>query len=129
MMTLRRFLVTWAMLFICIILDVGGIFIIKMHINIQGPIPIYSAIAILVYFLSLLKYPIVILGLIMFISAPFFYTVALTRMDISTAYPVQIGLNMALLVILAVIFLGEPLGFFKLFGLVLITASLFFLMD
>ena len=65
----------------------------------------------------------------MFISAPFFYTIALTRMDISTAYPVQIGLNMALLVILANLFLNEPLGPFKVLGLALISAGLFFLMD
>lgn len=128
-MTFKRFLVTWNLLFLCVICDVIGIFIIKIYINKQGPVPLDQLSDSLMYFINLFSYPIVILGAVMFFAAPFLFAMALSRMEVSTAYPVQVGLNFALLVILAVWLLGESLSFYKIMGLVMVAASILCLLE
>lgn len=104
-----------------------GIFVIKLALNEQGPLPVGSWGAVGDYYLALVAQPRVLAGGALFLAAPFLFAAALTRMEISTAYPVQVGLVFSLLLILAVAFLGERLGPAKIAGLVLVAGSLFFL--
>jgi len=124
-----RLLTAWAPLVGCVVFDVLGIFIIKMHINAQGPVPFAPFTALVGYFFALASRPMVILGLVMFFTAPVLFAIALSRMEISTAYPVQIGLNFALLIILAVTFLDESLSWQKVLGLICIAISLWCLAE
>ena len=88
-----------------------------------GVVPISSWQAALSYFGELISEPMVLIGLFLFFSAPFLFAAALSRMDITTAYPVQVGLNFSFLVILAIIFLGESITLGKVVGLALICLS------
>lgn len=129
MKTKSSFLLTWNLVFLTVILDAGGIFIIKAAMNRLGEMPLDSVDALVGYFLALAVQPLVVAGAVAFFLAPFLFAAALSRMEITAAYPAQVGLNFGLLVVLAVVFLGERLTGLKLTGMVLVALSLFFLYD
>jgi multidrug transporter EmrE-like cation transporter len=124
---MRELFLSWGMLVISVVFNALGVFIIKMRINVLGPIKIESLREIMSYFLMLCKSPIVLSGLLMFSLAPFLFAIALSRMEITIAYPVQIGLNFVILFVLAVLFLGETLTIHKMIGTVLVLISIYFL--
>ena len=79
------------------------------------------------YIIEFLKSPVTCVGLAMFGLAPFFFAVAISRMEISIAYPAQVGLNFVIIVALRFLFLGEPLTMQKFIGIGLVLGSLYFL--
>lgn len=125
----HSFLLTWNLVLLCVFCDVAGIVAIKWEINRLGEIPLASLSLIWDYFINLAITPLAVAGGFLFLAAPFFFAAALSRMDISTAYPVTVGLNMFGLIALSVLFLGESLSFYKITGMALITGSLFFLYE
>ena len=120
-------LFSWGMLVVSVFFNVYGIFVIKMRFNEQGPIQLDSVRSVVHYFFILMKSPLVVSGLVLFFVAPFLFAVALSRMQISVAYPAQIGLNFLFLIILAMLFLGEHLTVPKAVGIILIFAGIYFL--
>jgi multidrug transporter EmrE-like cation transporter len=124
--TSRSYL-AWYLLLVSVVFDATGIFAIKLTLNRLGQIPVGSLSALAAYFIDLLGQPVLILGGVLFILAPFVFAAALSRMEVTTAYPVQVGLNFGLLVTLAVIFLGERLTVFKSLGLALLVVSVLLL--
>ena len=119
----KNFLLTWNLVFWTVIFDAGGIFLVKLTMNKIGVVSTSSFYSVFGYFQQLVSEPLALVGLILFFSAPFLFAIALSRMEITTAYPVQVGLNFALLVTLSVLFLGESLNIWKIIGLVLICIS------
>lgn len=79
------------------------------------------------YSLEFLKSPGAILGLIFFVAAPFFLAVAVSRMELSIAYPIQVGLNIIMVIALSLIYLGENLTIEKGIGIGLVIGSIYFL--
>ena len=86
------------MLILSVIFNAYGVFLIKQRLNILGEIPLHSISIMINYILEFLKSPITIIGVVMFGLAPFFFAVAISRMEISIAYPVQVGLNFVIIV-------------------------------
>ena len=119
-------MLSWGMLCIGVIFNVIGVFVIKMKLNELGPMKVDSFKAILSYLVVMCKSPVVIVGVTLFFLAPFVLAVALSRMEISIAYPAQVGLNFLILFILAVLFLGETLTIHKIIGALLVLASIYF---
>jgi len=122
-----RFLMSWGMLIISVLFNALGVFFIKARINVLGEIPCNSIKALFSYFFELAKSPFADLGLILFALAPFLFAIALSRMEIVVAYPVQIGLNFLILLILALLFLGETITLYKALGIICIIAGILFL--
>ena len=120
----NSFWLTWNLVFLTVICDVLGIVALKVVINRLGEVPLDSLGSIGSYFLEFVSYPLAIGGGILFLAAPFFFTAALTRMEISTAYPAQVGLNLSGLVLMAVLVLGETLTIGKVAGMLLIATSI-----
>lgn len=102
-------------------------FMIKQRLNIPGEIQLHSISIITNYIFKFLKSPITVMGLVMFGLAPFYFAVAISRMEISIAYPVQVGLNFVIIVVLGLLFLGESLDLQKSIGIFLVLSSLFIL--
>ena len=115
------------MLFISVILNAYGVFVIKYKLNVLGEIPFNSIRVVLTYFIALLKSPLVVSGIVLLLLAPFLFAIALSRMEISIAYPAQVGLNFIFLLLLAFIFLGENLTINKIIGISLVICSIYFL--
>ncbi len=124
---MKNFILSWGMLIVSVLFNVYGVFVIKLKLNELGAIKLDSLKTTLSYFLILMKSPLVISGVILFFIAPFVFVIALSRMDIVVAYPIQIGLNFLFLVLLALIFLGEKITVYKFIGIFFIFIGMYFL--
>jgi len=124
---LREVFLSWGMLIVSVLFNALGVFIIKLKLNEYGAIPTETLKSILIAFWTLAKSPLVVFGLVLFFLSPFLFTIALSRMEITIAYPVQIALNFLILILLAVLFLNEQLTFQKSFGMLLIFVGIYFL--
>ena len=100
---------------------------IKSKMNEVGKIELQSFRKILEYCLVFLKSPVVVISIILFFSAPFLFAVALSRLPISIAYPVQVGLNFLLVLVLSFFFLSESMTVIKLVGIFLIMVGVIIL--
>ena len=126
-MLTKEIFLSWGMLIVSVLFNVVGVFVIKLKLNELGIRKVESLKSLLSYFLLLVKSPLVVLAVVLFFVAPFLFVVALSRMELAVAYPVQIGLNFILLVFLAVLFLGEQITFYKAIGMALILLGIFLL--
>lgn len=126
-MPIKNIFLSWGMLSLSVFFNVYGVFVIKYKINELGEMRLNSFHFLVNYFIALLKSPLVISGVILFFLSPFLFAIALSRMEISVAYPVQVGFNFILLLILAFIFLGEHLTINKIIGISLVICSIYFL--
>ena len=124
---MKEIFLTWGMLVLSVIFNVYGVFVIKLKLNEFGAIKCDSFQTVLSYFWLLIKSPLIISGLVLFTIAPAFFIISLSRMEISVAYPAQLGLNFLILLLLAVIFLGEQMTLYKIIGIILIFVAIYFL--
>lgn len=126
-MPIKNIFLSWGMLFLSVLFNAYGVFVIKYKINELGEIQLNSFRIVINYFIALLKSPLVISGVALFFLAPFLFAIALSRMEISIAYPAQVGLNFIFLLLLAFIFLGENLTINKIIAISLVICSIYFL--
>lgn len=116
------------MLVLSVLFNAYGVFLIKKRLNELGEIRVESLQLIGSYGVAFLNSAGALTGVILFVLAPFLFAVAVSRMEISIAYPVQVGLNFMCIVLLALLFLGEPLTLHKTIGMILVLASIYFFM-
>ncbi|MCM8790632.1 MAG: hypothetical protein NC938_02920 [Candidatus Omnitrophica bacterium] len=126
-MNLKTFLLTWGMILVGVIMNVLGMYFVKMRMNELGAIELTSVKAVTGYFLSLVMSPLALVGLILFLLAPLPSAIALSRMELSIAYPLSIALSCLIIVPLASIFFGEIVNMNKILAIVMIIASLYFM--
>ncbi len=124
---MREMILSWGMLILSVVFNAYGVFVIKLKLNQLGAIKLDSLKVVLSYALEFFKSPLVVSGVALFFVSPFLFTIALSRMEIVVAYPVQIGLNFLFLILLAIIFLGEQLTLYKIIGIVFVFIGIYFL--
>ena len=59
--------------------------------------------------------------------ASFFWMAAMTKFDVSHAYPIIVGGLAILTSVIAIVFLKEPISLYKIIGLLLIVIGVYFL--
>lgn len=124
-MSMSKFLLSWGMVLAYIVFNSFGALIIKYKINEMGTIQLSSFRFVMKYFYELIKSPLIICGIFSIFISAFVWMVALSRMQISIAYPVAVGLNFIVVVTVALIFFKEHLSVEKIIGIVLIFISVF----
>lgn len=124
---LKLYFLSWGMLILSVLFNALGVFVIKWRMNQVGAFQYESFLSTLSYFFLLIKPPIVFFSIVLFFIAPFLFAIALSHMEITIAYPVQISLNFLILLLLAVIFLGEKLTLMKGLGIFLILIGIIIL--
>ena len=124
---MKNMFLSWGMLVLSVVFNVFGVFVVKQRLNELGAIKMDSLRTVLQYFLLMMTSPLVIFGIVFFFAAPFLFTIALSRMEISVAYPAQLGLNFLILILLGLIFLGESLTIYKVVGMAMVLAGIYFL--
>ncbi|MBI5523542.1 MAG: EamA family transporter [Desulfarculus sp.] len=124
---MENFLLSWGVLVLSALANAYGAFVIKLGLNRQGPLPTGSVGGVILYFLGLLKSPLVISGVASFFLAPVLFSAALSRMEVSVAQPAMVGMNFAFLMVCAALFLGERITPRKLVGVAMVVAALFLL--
>ena len=124
-MSTSKFLLSWGMVLAYIVFNSVGALIIKYKINEMGTIQFSSFRFVIKYFYELIKSPLIICGIFSIFISAFVWMVALSRLQISIAYPVAVGLNFIVVVTVALIFFKEHLSAEKIIGIVLIFISVF----
>jgi multidrug transporter EmrE-like cation transporter len=126
-MNMNKFLLSWGMVIGYVVLNSFGALIIKYKINAIGEVQLGSLKSFVNYFMVLLKSPLIICGILSIFISAFVWMTALSRLQISLAYPVAVGLNFFVVVTVALIFLKEQLSVEKVIGIVLIFISIYLL--
>jgi multidrug transporter EmrE-like cation transporter len=112
------------LMFSAIVLNVCGHLFLKAGMNRVGTI---SLDQLVVSFGNIFSTPFVILGLLSYVSSVAMYMVVLSRVDISYAYPLMMGLGYVLIVLFSWQIFAEPFSTFKWIGIVLILIGVFLL--
>jgi multidrug transporter EmrE-like cation transporter len=110
-----------------VLLNSFGALVIKYRINKMGEIQYNSFRLIISYFIELLRSPLIICGVLSIFLSAFLWMIALSRLQISLAYPVAVGLNFIIVVSIALIFLREQLPVDKMAAILLIIISIIIL--
>jgi len=124
---MNKFLLSWGMVFAYVIFNSFGALIIKHEINKFGEVQFHSFRLIVGYFFALLKSPLILCGILSIFLSAFVWMMALSRLQISLAYPVAVGLNFGIVVTAGLILLREPLSLEKIIGITLIFVSIILL--
>ena len=99
---------------------VFGQLLIKWRIAHYGALP-ESLSAKMLFFSKVLVDPFIVFGLASAFVASIFWIAAMTKFDLSYAYPVITAGLTLLTVLLAIVLLGEPLSWSKIVGVILIS--------
>jgi multidrug transporter EmrE-like cation transporter len=109
-----------ALMFFAIILNVCGHLSLKAGMNQLGAISVGQLV---VGFTRVFTTPFVVLGLVCYVSSVALYMVVLSKIDISYAYPLMMGLGYVLIVLFSWQIFGEPFSAFKWVGIVLVLVG------
>jgi multidrug transporter EmrE-like cation transporter len=104
-----------------VLLTVYGQLIIKWQVVEAGSFP-HSFLGKALFLGNLLLNPWIISALLAALLAALFWMAAMTKLQLSHAYP-MVSLSFALVVLLSGAFFGEPIGWLKISGIVLITCG------
>ena len=105
---------------------VYGQIILKWRIGVYGQLPVSPSDKIL-FLLKALLDPYIFSGLVAAFVASLFWMAAMTKFDVSLAYPlITAGLTLAT-VFMAVVILSEPISINKVLGVVLIISGVLFM--
>jgi len=114
----------WVSILSAILLNVCGHLFLKAGMNKIGAIALDQ---LLFSFTKIFSTPFVLLGLFSYVSSVAMYMVVLSRVDISYAYPLMMGLGYSLIVLFSWQIFGEPFSSFKWIGIALILVGVFLL--
>ena len=124
-MSFKKLFLDWGMILIGVIMNAFGIYIVKARMSAIGAIQLDSLGTVAQYFFTLARSPLAVFGGILVLAAPLPYAVAVSRMQLSIAYPVSIALSYIIILPLSIIYLGESLTLNKIIGVTLILISLY----
>lgn len=112
------------MVLLYVLLNASGALIIKNYLNHAGTVSFDSISAALKSLWKIFTAPQVIGAFAALFGAAIAWIIALSRMDLSVAYPVAVGLNFGVVVGISLFFYGEPVTLQKLIGLSLVFMSI-----
>ena len=108
------------------LLDSIAAFIVKNEFNKLGAMDHSSIGTMVSYMISFFKSPILILGIVAFVSAPGLWFLALNKIDLSIGYPVLVGFHLIFVFIFGTFFLNEGITFNKIVGCFFVFLSIYF---
>ena len=117
------FLQTWGLIIFAAIVDVISILIIKNRLNFLGPVKYTGFLEVVYYCISVIKTPQTFIASILLVLSPIFYGLALSKINLSLAYPLIIGFSAIFLVSMSYFYLGENLTVKQILGITLIIVG------
>ncbi len=110
---------------ICIILNVIGQSSIKYGTRISGELSLqFSKIGS--FLITVLKQPFILFGLALYVIGSFFWIGALSKTDLSFAYP-ALSIGYVFILLISWKFFGEAINIYRILGMLLIVAGMVFL--
>lgn len=119
-----KFILSWGMVLCFALFNSIGALIIKYYVNQMGAIKVDGLTS---YFFRLFTTPTVMFGIVCIFLSAFAWIIALSRMELSIAYPAGVGLNFILVLAGSFLFFGENINTYKICGVLLILISLYLL--
>jgi multidrug transporter EmrE-like cation transporter len=123
-MNLRELLLSWGMVGAYVILNSFGALAIKHTVHRIGVADPTSMKGTMSFFAATFSSPLVLLGLFAIALSACAWIVALSRMELSIAYPVAVALNCLIVVSAGLAAYGEALSWSKFAGIGLLLCSL-----
>lgn len=122
----KEFIYGWGFIFLAALLDCFTIFVVKWRALIVGRFEFETISQSCEYLLHYFNHPLVWVAMITFLMGPFFGYIALTRLELTVAYPVSITLHIIFTFSLGFFLLHEPMHLYKLIGIILMAGGLYF---
>ena len=122
-----KIIINWLLVLGYVILNSFGALAIKSSLNKLGAIKFKSFSSVLFFFMELFKSPLALIGFFAIFISAFTWMAALSRMEISLAYPAATSLNFLIVVTIGLFLFSETLTLNKIIGIILILISLFLL--
>lgn len=126
-MNASKMILAWSMVFIYALLNSSGALIIKLKLNRLGEVHVSSFRSFLSYFVTLFTSYEVLCGLAFIFISALAWMVALSKMELSIAYPVGVGLNFLFILAMSILFVGEEMTFYKAIGIFFIFLGMIFM--
>jgi multidrug transporter EmrE-like cation transporter len=115
----------WLMLIAAGLVDTVSMTILKVQFNYFGEINISSASAVIDYSMRFFQSPYVLASVAVITFSPLLNLIALSRLQLSRAYPVLAALHLFLIQSFSILLLQEPFSVKKAIGLCLLLLSIF----
>ena len=125
-MNVSNVAMTWGMVLAYVVFNASGALAIKYKLSQVGPFHFESWSQTFRYFGTLFASPWVLGGFFCLFASAMAWIIALSRLELSVAYPVAIGLNFLVIITVGLTFYQERLDLEKAIGLLLLIGSLFF---
>ena len=125
-MKIQEFIFSWGFLFLAALFDSFTLYVVKWRANIIGRFEFNSFQNSFVYVVNFIQHPMVGFGLVSFIVGPFFGYIAITRLNLTIAYPVSVILHVFITFLFGIVLLNEPVGLYKIIGMIFLMIGLFF---
>jgi multidrug transporter EmrE-like cation transporter len=109
---------------ISVVFNVIGQYSMKVGMNNHGEVTFENHIILTI--IRIFTLPNVILGLVMYAISAFFWLIALSKLDLSIAYP-TLSVGYILIMILSFFLLNETITIYKISGTILIVLGIFLL--
>ena len=122
---MKYFILTWGLIALAALLDVIAVIVIKLRLNLLGPIKFDGIYNTFVYSVKIISTPATFLAAVAVTLSPLFYAFALSRINLSIAYPIIIGLSAIFLLIFSYIILNETLTLKSTIGLIFVLIGIF----
>lgn len=126
-MKVRDLLLSWGMVGAYVIFNSFGALAIKHTVHRIGAADVNSMKTTVNFFTATFSSPLVLVGLVAIGLSACAWIVALSRMELSIAYPIAVALNCIIVVSAGFASYGELLNWSKLAGIILLLSSIILL--
>ncbi len=110
---------------VCIIINVAGQSSIKYGTRAAGELSLdFNQLG--TFFAAVFKQPFILLGFVLYGIGAFFWIGALSRTELSFAYP-MLSIGYVFILLISWKFFGETINIYRILGVILITAGMVFL--
>ena len=110
---------------IAAVVDIISIIVIKSRLNLLGPVKYTGIVEVAVYCINVIKTPQTFFASVLLVLSPIFYGLALSKINLSMAYPLIVAFSAILLVTTSYFYLGENITFKQILGTILIILGVF----
>ena len=121
---MKDFIFTWGFIMTAAGFDVVAVILIKMRLNILGPVKFSSFTETFTYCFNVISTVQTFFATLVILLSPVLYGFALSRINLSTAYPLIIGFSAISLVLCSIFILNEPVSTNKLIGIITIVCGI-----
>ena len=122
-----KLILTWGMVILYVVFNASGALLIKHKMLKMKPMSFDHSHSVFQYFFQLLTSVEGIVGLTFIFGSAFAWMIALSKMELSLAYPIAVGLNFLLVLVFSYLLHGEILTTKQAVGVALILAGIFFM--